>query len=254
MTARDPGADGAASASGADATIHPAGARVSLPRTSAAFTPDVSAPRRIAVEGPIGVGKTSLARRLAATFALDLVLEPSFDNPYLERFYRQGQGFALQTQLYFLLKRRELLRHLAVPETFRAGWVCDFVLEKDALFAALTLADDDLALYRQLQALVAADFEPPDLVIYLQASPAVLAERVKQRGLAPEQRITPDYLQRLCAAYTQLFHFYDQSRVLIVNAGSADLVHDGPQYEQLVQRILNTQGPREYYNPQPDTP
>ena len=119
------------------------------------------------------------------------------------------------------------------------------------MFAELTLAEDDMQLYRQLHTHLAVDFQRPDLVIYLQAPPSVLLERVRQRGLAPEQRITTDYLEHLCAAYTRLFHFYEQSRLLIVNAGSVDLIHDETQYAQLVQRILNTQGPREYYNPQP---
>lgn len=211
---------------------------------------DRRAPRCIAVEGPIGVGKTSLARRLADALELELVLEPGFDNPFLERFYQHGRPFALPTQLHFLLRRGELLRQLAAPDTFRAGWVCDFVLEKDALFAALTLADDELALYTQLHQQFATHIQRPDLVVYLQAPPDILLERIKQRGLAPEQRITREYLEHLCAAYTRLFHFYDQSAVLIVNA-AADLIHDDVQFADLVQRILNNQGPREYYNPQP---
>ena len=208
-------------------------------------------PRCIAVEGPIGVGKTSLARRLAASLGLDLVLEPGFDNPFLERYYREGQQFALPTQLYFLLKRGEQLRQLSQPDLFRSGWVSDFVLEKDTLFAELTLAEDELALYRQVYSHLTARAKPPDLVIYLQAPIDTLLQRIRQRGLAPEQRITSEYLEGLCRAYTEFFHYYERSRVLIVNAGEADFAHDDEHYEQLLDRVLHATGPREYYNPQP---
>ncbi len=208
-------------------------------------------PRCIAVEGPIGVGKTSLARRIATSLSLEAVLEPGFDNPFLERYYRDGQQYALQTQLYFLLKRGEQLRQLSEPDLFRAGWVSDFVLEKDALFAELTLAPDEHALYTQVYRHMAARSKPPDLVIYLQAPVDTLLQRIRQRGLLAEQRITREYLGALCDSYTEFFHYYDRSTTLIVNAGDADFVNNESHYSDLLERVVHARGPREYYNPQP---
>jgi deoxyguanosine kinase len=212
---------------------------------------EAALPRFIAVEGPIGVGKTTLAKRLAESFNYETLLEPAYTNPFLEKFYREGENFALSTQLYFLLHRAQQIAELRQDDLFQPVRVADFLMEKDRLFAELTLNEEELALYNQVYAHLTISQPVPNLVIYLQAPKEVLLTRIKRRGITAEQYIRGDYLEALNEAYARFFHFYDAAPLLIVNASETDFVNDDAQYERLLQEILEFQGPRHYYNPHP---
>lgn len=208
-------------------------------------------PDYIVVEGPIGVGKTSLARRLADSFGSDLLLEGADENPFLERFYRNPREAALPTQLFFLFQRARQLQALRQGDIFQPVRVGDFLLEKDRLFARLTLDDDELRLYEQVYRQLTLDAPVPDLVVYLQAPVDILRERIAARGIPHEQVITQDYLQRVVDAYTHLFHFYDAAPLLIVNAADIDLVNSDGDYRCLLDRICSISSGRHYFNPLP---
>jgi len=210
-----------------------------------------SFPRFIVVEGPIGVGKTSLTERLAATFGYQTLLEAPQDNPFLARFYAEERRHALPAQLFFLLQRAEQLRNLRQEDLFGAGTVADFLIDKDRIFAELNLDENELDLYRQVYAHLTIEAPPPDLVIYLQAPPPVLASRIQRRGIPAEQHIDTRYLEELVEAYTSFFHFYDAGPLLIVNAAEIDLVNDQSQYERLVEVIRTASRSRSYFNPHP---
>jgi len=210
-----------------------------------------SPPRFIAFEGPIGVGKTSLARKVAASLECELVLERAEENPFLERFYRDPVNAALPTQLYFLFQRARQIQEMRQSDLFAPVRVSDFLLEKDQLFAQLTLGDQEYRLYEQVYRQLAIDAPVPDLVVYLQAPVDVLLERVRQRGIGYEAGIQPDYMTRLSDAYLQFFYRYDRSPLLIVNAESIDPVNDSRDYQILLDRIMNTGPGREYFNPAP---
>lgn len=208
-------------------------------------------PEYIVVEGPIGVGKTSLARRLADTFGSDLLLEGANQNPFLERFYQDPQGAALQTQLFFLLQRAQQMQELRQGELFSPVRVADFLLEKDRLFAQINLDDDELRLYEQVYNHLTLDAPQPDLVIYLQAPVDILEERIRQRGISCEQLITTEYLQGVVDAYAQLFHFYNASPLLIVNATAIDLVSNDADFLALLDQVCSIKSGRHYFNPLP---
>ncbi len=213
---------------------------------------NLDAPGYIVVEGPIGVGKTSLARRLAETFASDVLLERAEDNPFLERYYQNPRAAALATQLSFLFQRAQQMQALRQGDLFRpTALVADFLLDKDRLFAQLTLDHDELQLYEQVYRHLTLDAPRPDLVVYLQAPVEVLLERVKKRGIAYERLIESAYLQRLTDVYAQFFHHYDQAPLLIVNAAEIDLVGNDRDYNELVDRIRRTRGGRHFFNPLP---
>lgn len=206
-------------------------------------------PRYIVIEGPIGVGKTSLARRLAEDFGGDLLLEGAEENPFLERFYRNPRHAALPTQLYFLFQRARQMQELRQPDMFAPVRIGDFLLEKDRLFAQLTLDDDELNLYEQIFANLSVDAPSPDLVIYLQAPVEVLLDRVKRRGRNFERFIETNYLERLVEAYTRFFYYYSDSPLLIVNATEIDLVDKDKDYELLVEQVKKVRSGRHYFNP-----
>jgi deoxyguanosine kinase len=208
-------------------------------------------PRFISVEGPIGVGKTTLAKHLARTFNYDTLLEQTRENPFLERFYRDPKNSALPTQLFFLFQRAQQLRDLKQDDLFEPVRVADFLMERDQLFAQVTLDDDEFQLYRQVYEKLTFDSPKPELVIYLQAPTDVLMQRIRQRGNAVEQLISQDYLNRLNDAYMRFFHFYDDAPLLIVNATDLDLVSNADHYAQLVDYLLNIKSGRHYYNPTP---
>lgn len=210
-----------------------------------------SAPNYIAVEGPIGVGKTTLAKNLARTFNYDPLLERVGDNPFLERFYAGEKNAALPTQLFFLFQRMQQLTELRQQDIFEPVRVADFLLEKDHLFAEVTLDEHELPIYQQVYDHLTIDAPKPDLVIYLQAPVNVLTERIQRRGAKSEQSITADYLERLNSAYTRLFHYYDTSPLLIINAADIDWVNNPGDYRDLVQYMLAIKSGRHYYNPQP---
>ena len=208
-------------------------------------------PRYVAVEGPIGAGKTTLATRLAETFKYPLLLEPASDNPFLDRFYREGRKHALPTQLFFLLHRADQIAKLAGPDLLGPTVISDFLIEKDRLFAELTLDKNELALYEQIYKNLMLDPPAPDLVIYLQAPISVLLERIRERGVASEQHIDSDYLITLSDAYTDFFHFYDQAPLLIVNAEEADFSHNDSHFDALLEQVIQMNGVRQYFNPHP---
>jgi deoxyadenosine/deoxycytidine kinase len=205
--------------------------------------------RFIAVEGPIGVGKTSLARRLCTSFAAQGVLEEAAQNPFLERFYRNPRAGALPAQLYFLLQRAQQLASLKQADLFAPVRVSDYLLEKDRLFARVTLDDAEYALYEQLYARLDIHVPKPDLVVYLQAPVDVLLERIARRGVAHEQYIDRGYLERLNEAYARFFHEFDAAPLLIVNAASIDPITSQRDYDELLAAIRRMSRGRLYYNP-----
>jgi len=203
------------------------------------------------VEGPIGVGKTTLTKRLADTFNYETLLENSAENPFLERFYQNRKQAALPVQLFFLFERARQIEMLRQADMFQPVRVSDFLMEKDRLFAQINLDPDELKLYDNIYEHLAINAPIPDLVIYLQAPPDVLMERILQRGVKAEQSIEKDYLHQLSAAYTEFFHYYDESPLLIVNATEFDLINDEDEYQKLVGCVLNIKNGRHYYNPSP---
>ncbi|MEX0740202.1 MAG: deoxynucleoside kinase [Pseudohongiella sp.] len=208
-------------------------------------------PHYIAVEGPIGVGKTSLAKRLAETFNYDIVLEKPEDNPFLERFYRNPKQHALATQLFFLFQRSQQLQELKQDDLFEPVRVADFLIDKDMLFARQNLDPDEFLLYQNVYQHLTIDAPVPELVIYLQAPTQVLLQRIQKRGIAAEQSIEADYLGRLNDAYTSFFHYYDRSPLLIVNSTDLDLVGQDEDYQQLVSQIMAAPQGTHYFNPKP---
>lgn len=206
-------------------------------------------PKYIVVEGPIGVGKTSLAKRLAHSFGSDLLLEAAEDNPFLEKFYRNPKQGALPAQLFFLMQRAQQLAELNQDDMFEPVRVADFLIEKDRLFAEMTLDADELNLYQQMYQHLTLDAPRPDLVVYLQAPVDVLQGRINRRGVRMEQHIGDDYLQRLSESYSRFFHDYDDAPLLIVNAADINFVDSEEDYRLLLEQILQAGKGRQFYNP-----
>ncbi len=205
--------------------------------------------RFIVIEGPIGVGKTSLARKLSESLSAEPVLEQAAENPFLERFYRNPRAGAFPTQLYFLFQRAQQLAALSQQDLFAPVRVADYLFEKDRLFASITLDEDEFGLYEQVQAKLAIVAPKPDLVLYLQAPVDVLQERIAKRGVDYEQHIDRRYLERLNEAYARFFHEYEGAPLLIVNAASIDPISNQADYEELLAAISRMKRGRLYYNP-----
>lgn len=206
-------------------------------------------PDYIVVEGPIGVGKTTLAKRLAKTFKTELMLELAAENPFLPRFYADPRSVALPTQLFFLFQRAKQIEALRQTDMFKPVQVSDFLLEKDKLFAAVTLDDDELALYHQVYDRLTLDAPVPDLVIYLQAPIDILMQRTVERGHEHERQITRSYLKKISDAYVELFYHYTASPLLIVNTDDFDLSGNDTDYNLLLEHIRRLPPGRHYFNP-----
>lgn len=204
--------------------------------------------RYVVVEGPIGVGKTSLARRLATEIDSELLLEDPGSNPFLPQFYESPDRHALATQLFFLFQRIHQLAELKQPDMFKGLTIGDFLIEKDPLFARMILSDDELALYEQMYRHLKPQTVVPDLVIYLQASPETLIERVKRRGSVYEQPMSEAYLLKLSERYTRFFHHYDAAPLLIVNADRFNFVDVEEDFALLMKHVREFRGKREFLN------
>jgi deoxyguanosine kinase len=203
----------------------------------------------IVIEGPIGSGKTTLARLLSEKFSVQLLSEKAESNPFLPRFYQDAQRYALPTQLFFLFQRSRQIADMSQRDLFTAPTVADFFLEKDPLFARLNLDDEEYALYHQIYTHLQLKSPKPDLVIYLQTPVDELIERVEERNISYEQEIPREYVERLADAYSEFFHKYDASRVLIVNNEKLNIIKDESALDLLIARIGQIKSSREYFNP-----
>jgi len=204
--------------------------------------------RHIVVEGPIGAGKTSLARKLSERYGASLVLEEPADNPFLERFYREGRRYALPTQLFFLFQRVNQLRDLGQRDLFSQAVAGDFLLDKDPLFARLTLDDDELALYQKIFESLQPQAPVPDLVIYLQAQPDTLVERVRRRGVPMESDISESYLRALAEAYSRFFYHFDAAPLMIVNTEHLNPIERDEDFELLMRQLADMRGRRGFFS------
>jgi deoxyadenosine/deoxycytidine kinase len=205
--------------------------------------------RYIVIEGPIGVGKTSLARRLGKSLGGQLVLEQADENPFLERFYRNPRAAAFQAQLFFLFQRARQLEEVRQEDLFGTVRIADYLLEKDRLFARVTLDEAEYGLYEKVYERIVVDALTPDLVVYLQAPVDVLVDRIVKRGIRYEQYIERAYLEKLTQAYARFFHSYDASPLLIVNAASIDPVNNDADYQLLYAEIVRERRGRHFFNP-----
>ncbi len=204
--------------------------------------------RFVSVEGPIGVGKSTLARRLADALGGQTLLEQPDENPFLERFYQNPKQAALPAQLFFLFQRARQLDSMRQQDIFAPVTVSDYLMGKDALFARLNLDDDELRLYEQVYNQLTIEAPEPDLVIYLQAPLEALMERVRKRDRSAERALSRDYLQKVLDAYTRFFYYYDSSPLLIVNTAALDLANNEGDFQQLVERVHQCRSGRHYFN------
>ena len=206
-------------------------------------------PKNITIEGPIGVGKSSLSKKLASSLGAMLLLEKPSENPFLERFYTSPECYALPTQLFFLFQRVQQLAEVKAHAATGVGLVADFMLAKDPMFAELNLDWHEVTLYQQVYDSLCIDAPAPDLMIYLQAPVPVLQKRIKKRSIKYEQNIEARYLQNLSDAYTQYFHHYNESSLLIVNAAEINPIDNEEHYQALVHHIQRIDAGKHFFNP-----
>ena len=206
-------------------------------------------PQFIAIEGPIGVGKTTLAKKLASSFNYQTLLEEAGDNPFLEKFYQNDKQAALATQLFLLFQRAQKIQDMRQADIFEPVRVSDFLIEKDPLFARINLDSNEFQLYEKVYQQLIIDAPRPNLVVYLQASTDVLLSRIQNRGISYEQSMGRKYLERLNEVYSEFFLYYDGAPLLVVNASEIDLVNSEEDYKHLVDYMLDIRSGRHYFNP-----
>jgi deoxyadenosine/deoxycytidine kinase len=211
----------------------------------------LSPPEFLVIEGPIGVGKTSLVERLSLHFGGETLLEGAEENPFLQRFYDNPDEAAFPAQLYFLFQRSRQMNELRQGDMFRQRLIADFMLEKDRLFAQINLDTEELKLYEQVYEKMTLEAPAPDLVVYLQAPVDVLMSRIRKRARPQERTIERAYLQRLCDAYTEFFYFYERSPLLIINAAEINPLENQADFQLLVEHICAEGPQRRYLNPMP---
>ncbi|MBI1823467.1 MAG: deoxynucleoside kinase [Nitrospirae bacterium] len=205
--------------------------------------------RYIAIEGPIGVGKTTLAQMLAKELKGRAILEKVDENPFLAKFYHQPEHYAFQTQLFFLFSRYRQQQELFQLDLFSKSTVLDYLFARDQIFASINLNDEEFVLYQQIQQLLQGQIPKPDLVIYLQAEPKTLFQRIKKRGREFEKEIEEDYLNLLIENYNQFFFNYGDSPLLIIQTNDIDFVQSRPEMEDLIKQIRQMKVGMQYYNP-----
>ncbi|RZP21413.1 MAG: deoxynucleoside kinase [Burkholderiaceae bacterium] len=204
--------------------------------------------KNIVVEGPIGVGKTSLTKKIADKYQLRTVLENAEENPFLRKFYADNEKYALPTQLFFLFQRLDQLIELSQTDLFETNLISDFMLEKDTIFAGITLNELEMSLYRKIYENQSSQVCNPDLVIYLQADPGTLLDRIKKRGILMERDISIEYIVNLSNAYNKFFYTYEESPVLIVNTTHLDPIHKSEDFDLLMNQLKMFKGRRAFFN------